>query len=472
MESPSLSIIDNALPSGAVSETLLKSSLKEDLFSEYDARSLPLSAPQSHPGNRISEFSVGGTSQRSGSMSSLLSLRSRVKELSSNGQQSKAAMPPPSRSSSFSSVSSKTSSMLPQVSKLLIDKAFSMAFDSLSSMELRESEIFKILRSLKYQKIVESAQNIDLIERGTKILLPFRNPHALAATLTNYVRNRVLEEGRHFCVSEKKALLAVRNLTNLVKGDFSSVRKFVLQRLSMRPRQMEGNDVTDFVQLLQMPSDKFNLHDGKELLSIDGKCVADRFQVASVLQYRFLVYQNMLNILDAWWDQGRRPEDHWDEDLPVMPAPSDSDFSEGSRVKVCDAATLLASWIPFNRGFGWGSSLESLTSLSESIGGAEGIIVIPHSRSTFAGCQLISFESSDYGILPRIRAVTGLPLVGEKVYIPTECLSRVIETQTLGISTEEARIGAKVRLPSKEVLLRSMDHFEWWDRPPLKVHGT
>ena len=458
MESLCSSIDDTG--AGIVSEALFESSLQEDLPQPFPLSALiPPSSPPQH------EF-IGDASQRSGSMSSLLSLRSLVKELSNNGQPTRAAMHHPSRTSSFSSVSSKTSSM--PMTKLLIDKAYAMAFDSLSSMEFRESEIFKILRSLKYQKIVEPAQKFDSIDRRNKILLPFRNPHALAATLTNYVRNHIIVEGQHFSVSEKKALLAVRNLTNLVRGDFASVRKFLLQRLRSRPSHLTHNEVKDFLQSLQLPSDKFDLRDGNELLSIDGKCLADTFQVASVLQYRFLVYQNMLRIIDAWWDQGRRPEDQWDEDLPAEPAAFPADFSEGMQVKVCDATTLLAAWLPYNRGLGWGSPLESLTSLSESIGGAEGVLVIPQSRSTHAGCQLVFFGSNQM-MLQRLKSFSALPVIGETVYIPTTCLRRLIRTETVGLTSEEAKIGAKVRLPSREILLRSIDHFEWWDRPPLRV---
>lgn len=415
--------------------------------------------------------SVGDSIQRAGPFSSLLSNRLPGRAASTHGPKGL-----PSRSHSFSTVSSKDSIDTPKDSKLLVDKAFSIAFDSLSSMELREIEIFKILRSLKYENITSSQHNFDSLERGNKILLPFRNPHALAAALTNYVRGHILNDGGRFSISEKKALIAVKQITNLVKGESMLARKFILRRSLTRPMQWGREDVAEFIRILQLPEEKFDFLDGKEFLRLDGKSLADKFQIPSILQYRFLIYQNMLSLIEAWWDQGKRPGDSCVEGL--VSSNSQKDLIEGMLVEVSDSSTLLASWIPYNRGFGWDAPLQSLTLLSDCIGGARGIIANPdvsQSTPTYTGCRLVSFsetysEEVNQNIISRMQSFSGPPAIGLMVYIPKSCIRPVVESTLHGIRREDACVGKKIRLTTREVLLRSMDQFEWWDRPPVKVY--
>lgn len=375
----------------------------------------------------------------------------------------------------MSSLSSKGSTSSKKNTKTIYDTAYSIAFDSLTSILLYDYEMKKVLEALKFPE-AELLQQATSLDRGKLTLLPVRSPHALAAILTKYVRNLRTMHGQSaaFSLSEKKALLAVKHLTLLLKGDAKSIKKSVLAHCATRPAQWDRSAVKQLLTTMQMPADKFDIYDGREFLAIDATRISDKYGMPSVLQYRFSIIQSTLALLDAWWEQGRRPADKVEDNEEELGLPSSLresvvQFSEGELVDVAEAVALLMEWIPLNRGFGWGMSLDNLTVLAEKIGNTTATIAsFVHTPLAFTGCRLVSFVNNP-AVADHLASVPGLPVTEALVFVPLVCLKKSTRVSRIGLQPEEAAVGVSVKMPSVEILFRCFETTDWWDRPPDKV---
>jgi hypothetical protein len=344
--------------------------------------------------------------------------------------------------------------------------------------------MLKVLKSLKYDEHIPPDSPINQLDRGRKTSLPIRSPHAIAAVLSQYVRSLSSSQVKSysFTMSEKKALLAVKHLTALVKGDSDTIRKLVLKYSSTKPSKWTNDEVTALLSALGVPTDKLNVSNGLELLNIDTKTMAETYAIPSILQFRFSLYQNTLVLLESWWNQGRRPKDVCEEEPYASQSQQQSNLKEGMLVEISDAASLLSAYIPLNRGYGWGMSLDALTALAEHVGGALAVVT-PHrdSRLGFAACRLVSFSSYDFHqkrlenqtVATYLSAVTSLPADGDNLFVPTSCIKKPSANAVqLGLTADDIALGNLVKLPSAEVLQRAFEEFEWWDRPPSKVSSS
>ena len=352
----------------------------------------------------------------------------------------------------------------------VFDLAFSTVTESMTNLSLYEYEMRKLITSLGYESVLPYNAGLTSLDRGKLMNLPFKSPQAMASMVTQYVRSLTDDGDRckaPFTLSEKKSLLAIKHLTSLVKGNLRRVRRAVLANSSLyRPSEWTRDQITLFLSALELPLNKFNIVNGSELLELPSKTVDESLHLPSLLQLRFHLHQRTLLLLEKWWDNGQRPSDESTEPSTNFMKISSHKyaFQEGDRVYVNDSAGLLAEWIPLNRGFGWGASLEYLTGLADLVTGR--IVTVENDSLVFTGCKLVSFdkplEADEASILPVYKT--------KMLFVPMRLLQKAATNEVLvGLSLEQATMHTLVKISSMEALVRAYEGQEWWERPPVKI---
>ena len=166
-------------------------------------------------------------------------------------------------------------------------------------------------------------------DMGTELSLT--KPEALAAALSNYVRDRellLLDQrmnvpgnvvgARGFSLPQREAIRAIRQLNALIDGPWSRLRVSIL--LQCYPPHAEAKDgigswraptewrsegMTEILKLMSMPTGICGLSP-VEVLQLDkSRLIGEQTITSTILRMRFHLYQNMLEILQTWADVGR-----------------------------------------------------------------------------------------------------------------------------------------------------------------------
>ena len=326
---------------------------------------------------------------------------------------------------------SSTNSDNPTPNKLVIDEALEAAMRAeCSIIKVNIKEVKMILDALGYEitKDIQN-ENVEFSSHNHASIceLPMLNAPTLAATLSVFAKdNKLVFDSKHFQISESKAIIAVRHLTNLVQGPWSKIRSILLQLTKyeenlnddnfsglrkIKPSQWNNKYTNIYLRSLQLVSrnDASSIDinnsviDGEELLTISRPMLKDIYGIIpSILQHRFCLYQHVLKLLNSWWNKGIRPDDTYAEfkmaDSTKKNINSKSkDYKWGvfegifalgddispldglvlsNRVDVYVApfSDLMQAWVPLNRGYGWNIPFEQLNMLGNVIGDSCGYI--------------------------------------------------------------------------------------------------
>jgi len=232
------------------------------------------------------------------------------------------------------------------------------------------------------------------------------------------------------------------------------------------------------------------------------------------------VYQHVARLIEQKWDQGSRPSDlagpfnsqqgvigeegnnkaknagtvraskggdRLEQSQPS--APTDC-MREGTMVVIAPADMLLCAWIPVCRAYGWGISLEKLASLSALLARVKGRIIAKPYAATInvnSGEELkwvsLADDCGSPMALDALRDMQGRDFVaGRAILLPTSCLTSctttsrstgmpatVPSTPLSSLKVENISIGMTVRVAPLQLLTRTCERFDWWDRPTQKV---
>ena len=350
----------------------------------------------------------------------------------------------------------------------------------------------------------------------------------LAQSLTTYARSYGLFKSADTCVSEVKAGLAAKHLTKLVEGPWKKARGVILSACEAkdgagRPSRWDEVTLRKVLHVAQLPEDALSGFDGRDFLGLSAVEIEDKFgKIPSVLRSRLQIYQHMARLIEHRWDQGTRPSDLASATGAAQDAVGEEEgeaykgkasggvraskggervdashqslqvegLRDGTLVVVAPADMLLCAWIPVCRAYGWGISLEKLASLSALLARLKGRIVAKPYGATInvSSCEELKWVSfsEDCGssmTLEALRDMQGRDFVsGRAVLLPTSCLtacassvrSKAMQssapvTPLSSLNMESIAIGMPVKVASLQVLTRTCERFDWWDRPTQKV---
>lgn len=320
-------------------------------------------------------------------------------------------------------------------SKLVIDEALEAAMRAeCSVIKLNVKEVAMILDALGYEitaglenEVARENDGFSTRNHAPICELPMLNAPSLAATLSAFAKeNKLVFDSKHFQISESKANIAVRHLSNLVQGPWSKIRSILLQLTKyeesvnhdnvsglrkVKPSQWSSKYTNIFLRSLQLVSKNDGTSvdinssaiDGEELLTVNRSMLKDVYGIVpSILQHRFCVYQHVLKLLNSWWSKGIRPDDvhvaskagastkssvsvkdkdyKWGVFEGVFALgddiPSVNGVELGNKVDVYVApfSNLMQSWVPLNRAYGWNIPFEQLNLLGNVVGDSCGYI--------------------------------------------------------------------------------------------------
>lgn len=258
----------------------------------------------------------------------------------------------------------------------------------------------------------------------------------------------------------------------------------------------------------------------------------------ALLQARIRVIQHTLQLVDQWWEVGHRPGDPWralaSSTLATLSKPfavvttgdgaarkkdkkqrrskasakapqqqqvvgenreawgfiaaERSSNNSPLLVELAPQEALLQAWMPLNRAYGWGISLECLTAVCSRLGGTYAFLdsatLAPRSTATSsrdppAGCVWMRLKD-DIAIgtenaLLQCNLLRNIEHGQTEALVPLSCVRKAsIPTMAqvggrAAIDPCDLHIGASVRIADKAQLLRACERFEWWDRPPADV---
>lgn len=301
-----------------------------------------------------------------------------------------------------------------------------------------------------------------------------------------------------------------------------------------RPAYWSDRQVKVVLSSMGFDSQKFGGFAGDDLLSFEPSRVESEMDVTqSLLLTRFAVYRQVLQLLDKWWELGHRPGDTYRDVYrstflgslmlpfrgPSASAPSQSgqssneressgkapksrprkrrnsfqglrkateskfkwgnvDARQGESVEIAPLESLMQSWVPLNRAYGWGVPLETLTLMGGRIGGKRGSVELDSDLSAVQGCCWVSVQ--DKNAKQSLKDLEGLEIVhplpasteGSLVLVPQMCLRKAHDSsEKVGgvegmVDPAAVAPGVLVEVANKKVLERALDRFEWWDRPP------
>jgi hypothetical protein len=438
------------------------------------------------------------------------------------------------------------------------------------------------------------------LNKESMVHLPMLSPAPLAAVLTKFISDHKLCRAAlssSFSVSKENAEICMNNLRTLVEGNWLKARFMILVVCnrtdpgSGRPENWLCKWVQRLVKILQLPGNLFQTCNGHDFLNYSKESLSTT-EVPSLLQYRLLIYQHTLRLVEQWWDRGFRPNDHyvnstaikagldfagrgkyngsrtasgpdsekkaakgrWSPLDSVVPSKSktfgasrsstlrwgclaediyDETSVEGSTsltaikslsvsrsphnkifVEIADFHSLLQAWVPLNRAYGWGVSVEVLSGFAAKFSGAVGYLTLtdpPHSpqQHTYAPetnlgkhlnvreCRWVGFAHTNASSSPEVdytdiisllsferaqspiiqEAVTG----EDAILVPLKCLRSVYSA----VSASQAAVfkpGCLANLPASDVVIgkvarvandlqlsRACERYSWWDRPPQEI---
>ncbi len=315
--------------------------------------------------------------------------------------------------------------------KLVIDEALEAAMRAeCSVIKLNIKEVTMILDALGYEITTDiQNENNEFSSHNHALIceLPMLNAPSLAATLSAFAKeNKLVFDNKHFQISESKAIIAVRHLTNLVQGPWSKIRSILLQLTKyeenlnddnfsglrkIKPSQWNSKYTNIYLRSLQIVNrigdNSIDINnsviDGEELLTITRPMLRDIYGIIpSILQHRFCLYQHVLKLLNSWWNKGIRPDDTYiaskmadstknsistkskdykwgvfegifalGDDIPSL---NGLELSNRVDVYVAPFSDLMQAWVPLNRGYGWNIPFEQLNMLGNVVGDSCGYI--------------------------------------------------------------------------------------------------
>jgi hypothetical protein len=236
----------------------------------------------------------------------------------------------------------------PPTQHLVVDEAFSVAFqDQGLSVRFKPKEVVLLLDALDCDVPVAVLQSVDTLGASVpSVELPVLHAGPMASVLTTYVRNYgLVRDARSFTLPEEQAKVAVGRICGLISGlwskdfptqssssssgdsaDTETIRAQLLLNCdgslgkSARPVYWSERQVCSVMGCC-MRLDSGSGHEGgrqqmqgigsgEDLLAFDlGRLEAVLGVSQSLLQTRFAVYQQVLQLLDKWWELGHRPGD-------------------------------------------------------------------------------------------------------------------------------------------------------------------
>lgn len=300
-----------------------------------------------------------------------------------------------------------------------------------------------------------------------------------------------------------------------------------------RPVYWSDRQVRAVLSSMGFDSQKFAGFSGEDLLSFEPSRVESEMDITqSLLLTRFAVYRQVLQLLDKWWELGHRPGDTYREvyrsaflgslmlpfrgptaSAPQQPGQSSErastnkapksrqrkrrnsfqglrkataskfkwgnvDARQGETLELAPLESLMQSWVPLNRAYGWGVPLEKLSLMGGRIGGKRGIVDVDNDLPVVQGCCWLSVQ--DDSTNQWLKGMEALKVVrpsptssgGPLVLVPLMCLRKADDiSEKMGgvegmVDPTVVSPGMLVEVANQKVLERAFDRFEWWDRPP------
>lgn len=409
----------------------------------------------------------------------------------------------------------------PDTHRRVVDKALETSVrEESSSVTLFTHEVALVLDALNFplndgvinpvasQIDVESSQcGASMYSRSSKssILLSLQNPALLAASLTEFSRDKQLvnvsqlpSRSKPFSLTEYQSITAIRQLLALIYGPWKKARKLILTAAETavsfgggRPSYWTAKWIEKLIAILEFPSNKFLDYNGEDFILLDDHHIGQLLK-SSILKARCRLYVKLLYLLDSWWDQNISPSDTLaipskiqtsrailSEDpkgaSKIVPKNSSSSLSQGDNslkkkkkitkskgflegdcVKIAPPGSLLGAYLPIARAYAWKTTPEDLTALTEVIGGLIGFV---STRSSYGLSQRIEIQGMTW-VSFQDEYLTGIvkeqvshllreldekiePISGRYVLVPSACLEESSPPQV----QQEAQV-SKVRLLS------------------------
>jgi hypothetical protein len=400
----------------------------------------------------------------------------------------------------------------------VIEKARSIAKSKiLSLIELYGDEIETVIEALGLSVVSDkSAASISARSELCKISLI--NPSAFASSINKSLQGKSVDSEIGFNL----ASTAIKLLQELVIGNWDQAKTFICSQAAGRPATWSLSTVYELMNLLEIPTaDRFQMCSGDDFLSIDKRGLTHEFGIkASIMQYRVLFYQKILQLIDEWWIKGIRPNDPSTklsnsiihaipkmEATTVTPKPRRSQSRKSTRsrnssswgtsipkhgkyVEIIETGILLESWTSFNRAYAWNIPVDTLSSLSNRLGGEIGKILADldtgmkdgnvASEALFEGvkgCRWIKPVKHDVSQCLAAQSalcssiVRRLPSSDNNTtyafLVPILCLrAHSMSTSSLiSLKPELISLGRIVRIAAYDNLIKHFAAKDWYDRP-------
>lgn len=311
------------------------------------------------------------------------------------------------------------------------------------------------------------------------VVLSLTSEKLFAAILTEFARETL--GNRLFTMTEESAKKALKHLNSLVQGPYKKFRKLVLETAEMtnkRPYAWSTKILVKIAKIMQFPVAKFETSSFGALIDRDGSALVEEFDIIpSILQLRFQVYLAVLKRIDELWLEGIFPKDlTYRKPLPTSnsePIISLQNLNDQEVIQISNTDKLLKSYLPLNRAYGWGVTLEAMTQLAAVIGGCSGKISPGFGNVKMKGVKWVALMNED--ALAALRSMNIHPVSGRHVAVPISCIKlhkkdKCINTPPVASSSvTQFTVGMNVQISDIERLASAYDRFEWWERPPEDI---
>lgn len=397
--------------------------------------------------------------------------------------------------------------ILPKSKLFVIDYAFSKVFKAANLLiNLRYDEIELLLDAIEYRdaQIVSKCVDDSYNSIDKSINLPISNSILFASTLSNYLRN-ICNSENLLSITKEQSNIAIREMKLLFQGNWKeSIRKYLLN-IQESPRKWNSITLTNWLYELEIltstdGNENINLLRNMNVLEISTQVINEVYgKQSSVMNKRFKLHQQLLQLLDNWWDIGIHPNEKltssilaklsmnhilptsksqslktivlsdWGK-VSVNNSSSISHDDETTLVQIASFEVLMDRFLPLKRAYGWDISMDNLSSIASLISNKLAKIINSKANDDYKGCRWVEVQDISLPLDSCYHPIINTSNLTSLVLVPLLCMRRVkidinIEDTQSTCNIEFSK-GMEVQLlPFKQLHRLFHSKYEWWDCP-------